>query len=367
MNVSYQLTIHHDISDLLDADIHHDISDLLDADIHHDISDLLDADIHHDISDLMLIYIMIYLTWCWYASWYIGLTWCWYTSWYIGLTWWWYASWYIWLTWRWYTSWYIWLDADIHHDISYLMLICIMIYLTYLMMIYIMIYQTYLMLIYIMIYLTWCWYTSWYILLDADMHHDIWLTWHWYTSWYILLDADIHHDISYLALICIMISDLLGADIHHDVSRYLDEGNDKSPSCHRTYMMQYETTDGSTAHTTQLLLISENQLYRIYLNILNYAHNINIVKGNQCFLRQLNNEFMEMGWVNNHIFEKKVLQYMVSKTMILLTRQLGRPRSPAAGSETNTTIFVILVYILDIDSHCPYLLSGETTFQLTSC
>ena len=30
------------------------------------------------------------------------------------------------------------------------------------------------------------------------------------------------------------------------------------------------------------------------------------------------------------------------------------------GSETNTTIFVI--YILDIDSHCPYLLSGETTF-----
>ena len=38
---------------------------------------------------------------------------------------------------------------------------------------------------------------------------------------------------------------------------------------------------------------------------------------------------------------------------------------PQTGSETNTTIFVI--YILDIDSHCPYLLSGETTFQLTSC
>ena len=38
---------------------------------------------------------------------------------------------------------------------------------------------------------------------------------------------------------------------------------------------------------------------------------------------------------------------------------------PRIGSETNTTIFVI--YILDIDSHCPYLLSGETTFQLTSC
>ena len=35
------------------------------------------------------------------------------------------------------------------------------------------------------------------------------------------------------------------------------------------------------------------------------------------------------------------------------------------GSETNTTICVI--YILDIDSHCPHLLSGETTFQLTSC
>ena len=38
---------------------------------------------------------------------------------------------------------------------------------------------------------------------------------------------------------------------------------------------------------------------------------------------------------------------------------------PRTGSKTNTTIFVI--YILDIDSHCPYLLSGETTFQLTSC
>ena len=38
---------------------------------------------------------------------------------------------------------------------------------------------------------------------------------------------------------------------------------------------------------------------------------------------------------------------------------------PRTGSETNTTILVI--YILDIDSHCPYLLSGETTFQLTSC
>ena len=27
----------------------------------------------------------------------------------------------------------------------------------------------------------------------------------------------------------------------------------------------------------------------------------------------------------------------------------------------------LLIYILDIDSHCPYLLAGETTFQLTSC
>ena len=41
--------------------------------------------------------------------------------------------------------------------------------------------------------------------------------------------------------------------------------------------------------------------------------------------------------------------------------------SRRTGSETNTTIFVIYIYILDIDSHCPYLLSGETTFQLTSC
>ena len=33
--------------------------------------------------------------------------------------------------------------------------------------------------------------------------------------------------------------------------------------------------------------------------------------------------------------------------------------------QANTPIFVL--YILDRDSHCPYLLSGETTFQLTSC
>ena len=38
---------------------------------------------------------------------------------------------------------------------------------------------------------------------------------------------------------------------------------------------------------------------------------------------------------------------------------------PRTGSKTNATIFVI--YIFDIDSHCPYLLSAETTFQLTSC
>ena len=34
---------------------------------------------------------------------------------------------------------------------------------------------------------------------------------------------------------------------------------------------------------------------------------------------------------------------------------------PPTGSEANTTIFVL--YILDIDSHCPYLLSGETTLK----
>ena len=37
---------------------------------------------------------------------------------------------------------------------------------------------------------------------------------------------------------------------------------------------------------------------------------------------------------------------------------------PRTGSEANTTIFVL--YILDIYSHCPYLLSGETTSHLTS-
>ena len=35
---------------------------------------------------------------------------------------------------------------------------------------------------------------------------------------------------------------------------------------------------------------------------------------------------------------------------------------PRTGSETNTTIFVIYTCILGIDSHCPYLLSGETTW-----
>ena len=39
---------------------------------------------------------------------------------------------------------------------------------------------------------------------------------------------------------------------------------------------------------------------------------------------------------------------------------------PRTGSEANTTIFVY-INILDIDSHCPYLLYGETTFHLTSC
>ena len=32
-----------------------------------------------------------------------------------------------------------------------------------------------------------------------------------------------------------------------------------------------------------------------------------------------------------------------------------------------TPQFLLYIYILDIDSHCPYLLSGEPTFQLTSC
>ena len=37
---------------------------------------------------------------------------------------------------------------------------------------------------------------------------------------------------------------------------------------------------------------------------------------------------------------------------------------PPTGSEANTTIFVN-IYILDIDSNSPYLLSWETTFHLT--
>ena len=62
--------------------------------------------------------------------------------------------------------------------------------------------------------------------------------------------------------------------------------------------------------------------------------------------------------------------YEVSKWCRLQTSHNKQGNSvtrdlPRTGSETNTTIFVI--YILDIDSHCPYLLSGETTFQLTSC
>ena len=39
---------------------------------------------------------------------------------------------------------------------------------------------------------------------------------------------------------------------------------------------------------------------------------------------------------------------------------------PRTGSETNTTIFVIYIYWIEIPT-VPNLLSGETTFQLTSC
>ena len=45
-------------------------------------------------------------------------------------------------------------------------------------------------------------------------------------------------------------------------------------------------------------------------------------------------------------------------------------RSPEISREQVqklTPQFLLYIYILDIDSHCPYLLSGETTFQLTSC
>ena len=47
---------------------------------------------------------------------------------------------------------------------------------------------------------------------------------------------------------------------------------------------------------------------------------------------------------------------------------------PPTGSEGNTTPTPGIKNqnkgmddILDIDSHCPYLLSGETTFHLASC
>ena len=63
---------------------------------------------------------------------------------------------------------------------------------------------------------------------------------------------------------------------------------------------------------------------------------------------------------------KKIISEIIN--MILYKNKQGNSVTqdlPRTGSETNTTIFV--VYILDIDSHCPYLLSGETTFQLTSC
>ena len=40
------------------------------------------------------------------------------------------------------------------------------------------------------------------------------------------------------------------------------------------------------------------------------------------------------------------------RCIIIIARQLGRPRSP--GSEANTTI-CFFIYILDIDSHCPYI------------
>ena len=62
----------------------------------------------------------------------------------------------------------------------------------------------------------------------------------------------------------------------------------------------------------------------------------------------------------NHYCNIWKLKVNVSKQGNSVARDL-----PRTGSETNTIIFVI--YIFDIDSHCPYLLYGETTFQLTSC
>ena len=55
---------------------------------------------------------------------------------------------------------------------------------------------------------------------------------------------------------------------------------------------------------------------------------------------------------------------MVYHDMLQQGNSVARDLTPT-DSEANTTI--LFLYIVDIDSHCPYLLSGETTFQLNSC
>ena len=57
--------------------------------------------------------------------------------------------------------------------------------------------------------------------------------------------------------------------------------------------------------------------------------------------------------------------YIITKRHICIKKKLNKATRdlPRTGSESNTIIF--LIYILDCP--CPYLLSVETTFQLTSC
>ena len=53
---------------------------------------------------------------------------------------------------------------------------------------------------------------------------------------------------------------------------------------------------------------------------------------------------------------------------LILNKATRSPEISRGQVQKLTPQFLLYQYIiLDIDSHCPYLLSGETTFQLTSC
>ena len=91
-----------------------------------------------------------------------------------------------------------------------------------------------------------------------------------------------------------------------------------------------------------------------------------IIEANKTNITTINN-------ILNNIYntEKIPDQWQKGEIIIFYKGKINKAtRSPEISREQVqklTPQFLLYIYILDIDSHCPYLLSGETTFQLTSC